>query len=273
MVDTTGPTIVPIIAPGRNAAGWNNTPVTISFECSDASTVASCPSPVTVSQEGAGQLVTATAADALGHQSSLTVAINIDTVAPVVTLSSSTADLSTVDATLPITGSVTDVGARVGLVRCGALAATVSGATASCTVPLLPGQNTLALVAIDLAGNSSSAGLVATRTAAPTAIALAPTKLTLAVGDTRALTVSSDIGLSVPGVAWTSSDTGVVSIDPANDGTVVAEGLGQATVTATLGSLTSTAIVRVLPSSVPAGETIWSAAPPPGRYLQAPING
>ncbi len=113
VIDTAPPTIVATVSPGANAAGWNNTPVTISFECADASAVASCPQPVSVTQQGAGQLVTVTAEDALGQQSSLTVTINIDSVAPVVALSFPTADLSTTDAALLLSGTVTDTGSGV----------------------------------------------------------------------------------------------------------------------------------------------------------------
>lgn len=272
VIDTTGPTIVATIAPGPNTAGWNNTPVTVSFECVDASTVTSCPGPVAVTQEGAGQLVSVSAVDALGHQSTLTVTINIDSVAPVVTLSSPTADLSTTDTTLLLTGTVTDAGSGVARAQCGAENASLSGATASCSVPLAPGQNTVVLAAVDAAGNSASAGIRATRTAAPTAIVIAPTTVALAVGDTRGLTATSDATLPVTGLTWATSDASVVSIDPANDGTIVAEALGQATVTATLGALTATATVRVLPGAVAPGEAIWTAAPTPGRYLQAPMR-
>lgn len=149
----------------------------------------------------------------------------------------------------------------------------MSGAAASCSVPLLSGQNTIVLAAVDVAGNSSSVGVRATRTAPPTAITIAPTTVAVAVGDTRGLTAVSDTALPVAGVVWSSSDASVVSIDPANDGTIVAESLGQATVTATLGGLTATATVRVLPGAVQPGEAIWTSAPPsPGRYLQAPMR-
>lgn len=70
-VDNDPPVIVPEISPSPNAAGWNNTNVTVSFTCSDAtSDVASCPDPVTVSAEGAGQNVTGTATDKAGNTGS-----------------------------------------------------------------------------------------------------------------------------------------------------------------------------------------------------------
>ncbi len=156
--------------------------------------------------------------------------------------------------------------------QCGGQLATLSGAAASCTVPLAPGQNTVVLAAIDVAGNSSSAGLRATRETAATAIVIAPTSLALAVGDIRGLTVTTDAGVAPTGLVWSSSNPSVVSIAPENDGTILAEALGQATITATLGGLTADAVVRVLPGSVAPGEAIWTAAPTPGRQLQAPLR-
>lgn len=271
-IDTAGPTIVPTISPGPNAAGWNNTAVTVSFECSDPAGVASCPTPVTVTQEGAGLLVAVNAQDALGFQSTLTVTVNIDSTAPSVSLTSPTADLSTIDVALALAGSASDTGSGVARAMCGTQVATLSGAAATCSVPLVPGQNSVVLAVVDAAGNSASAGIRVTRTTAPTALVIAPTTVALAVGDARGLTVTSEAALPVTGVAWTSSDTSVVTIDPANDGTIVAAALGQATVTASLGGLTATATVRVLPGAVMPGESIWTSAPTPGRYLQAPLR-
>lgn len=272
VIDVVGPTIVPTITPGANAAGWNNTPVTVSFTCVDASAVTSCPAPVSFAQDGAGQSITVSSQDALGFQTSLTVTINIDSVAPVVTLSSPAADLSTSDATLALAGTVTDAGSGIVRTLCGGEPAAMSGANASCTVPLLPGLNAAVLVAVDQAGNSTSAGRQATRLATPTEIVIAPTTVALAVGDLRGLTVTTDAGLTPTGVTWTSSNPSVVSIAPENDGTIVAESLGQTTITATLGSLTAEATVRVLPGAVAPGESIWTVAPTPGRQLQAPMR-
>lgn len=105
-----------------------------------------------------------------------------------------------------------------------------------------------------------------------TTLVIAPTTVAMAVGDSRGLSVTTGTGIPVTGVTWTSSDPSVVTVSPDNDGTIIVEGLGQATVTATLGGLTAQATVRVLPGAVAPGERIWAAAPMPGRYLQAPIR-
>src|SRR5262249_52394932 len=59
-VDQTPPTITPLRTPAPNANGWNNTPVTVSFQCSDnvsGLAAGSPPTPTTLSSEGARQSV------------------------------------------------------------------------------------------------------------------------------------------------------------------------------------------------------------------------
>ena len=83
-IDKTGPTITSAQTPAANAAGWNNTDVTVSFSCEDAlSGVESCSAATTLTGEGAGQSVTGTAVDLAGNSASATVGnINIDKTAP-----------------------------------------------------------------------------------------------------------------------------------------------------------------------------------------------
>jgi len=52
--------------------GWNNSNVTVTFTCSDASSgIASCSGPVTVANEGANQSVTGHAVDNAGNTNSI----------------------------------------------------------------------------------------------------------------------------------------------------------------------------------------------------------
>jgi hypothetical protein len=92
-VDMVPPTIMGEADPAGNAAGWNNTDVTVSFTCTDAdSGVASCSAPTTLSMEGANQSVTGTATDVAGNSASATVSgISIDKTAPSITASRSAA--------------------------------------------------------------------------------------------------------------------------------------------------------------------------------------
>jgi hypothetical protein len=81
--DKSPPTIIAHITPPPNAAGWNNTDVTVSFECADeGSGIASCSVPVVVTEEGADQAVTGTATDLAGHSNTVTVLISLDKTPP-----------------------------------------------------------------------------------------------------------------------------------------------------------------------------------------------
>src|SRR5260370_181293 len=66
-VDNDLPTIAATVSPAPNAAGWNNSNVTVTFTCSDAtSAVVSCTGPQTVTTQGASQVISGTATDAAG---------------------------------------------------------------------------------------------------------------------------------------------------------------------------------------------------------------
>src|SRR5437667_1305642 len=86
-LDKTAPTITATRAPAANAAGWNNSNVTVSIACSDAlSGIKSCTGgggSVVVSTEGANQSVTGTAVDNADNAATGGVTgINIDKTAP-----------------------------------------------------------------------------------------------------------------------------------------------------------------------------------------------
>ncbi len=69
--------------PGKNAAGWNNTAVTVSFTCTDAgSGIASCTAPVIVATEGEDQEVVGEAVDNAGNSSSTSYLVSIDLTPP-----------------------------------------------------------------------------------------------------------------------------------------------------------------------------------------------
>jgi flagellar hook assembly protein FlgD len=99
ITDTTPPTITAAIDPPANANGWNTTPVTVSFTCSDAgSGVATCPAPIVVSTDGANQQISGTAVDVAGNSASTTVRLNVDQLAPALSVSPS----GTVSTTAPL---------------------------------------------------------------------------------------------------------------------------------------------------------------------------
>ena len=84
-LDKTPPAIKASASPVPNAAGWNNTNVTATFTCSDATSgVASCPPPQTVTTEAANQTVSGTATDNAGNASSAGLKLNIDKTPPTI---------------------------------------------------------------------------------------------------------------------------------------------------------------------------------------------
>ncbi len=88
-VDTSNPTITGSRTPAANGFGWNNTDVTVSFECKDEQsgvTIENCTPPVPVTNEGAAQEVSGTATDNVGKTASTKVTgISIDKTAPTLT--------------------------------------------------------------------------------------------------------------------------------------------------------------------------------------------
>ncbi len=85
-VDLKAPSITGSRSPATgNSAGWNNSPVTVSFSCSDGGSglAAGSPPADTVLGEGQGQSVDGTCTDNVGNSASATVNnINIDTTDP-----------------------------------------------------------------------------------------------------------------------------------------------------------------------------------------------
>lgn len=87
-IDRTAPTITGTAAPAANAAGWNDGPVVVSFQCADAlSGIASCAAPVTVGSEGTNLLASGAARDVAGNTATAVVAgLRIDRTPPSVTV-------------------------------------------------------------------------------------------------------------------------------------------------------------------------------------------
>ena len=147
VVDTTKPAIQGTASPAPNGAGWNNTPVTVTFVCGDYF-LASCTDPATLTADGAGQSVTGTATDTSGNTSTAIVSgINIDRTAPVV-LYSGNAGTYTIDQTVNISCSATDALSGISTTTCASIAGPASG--------FAVGSNTFTATATDAAGNSTT---------------------------------------------------------------------------------------------------------------------
>ena len=78
-IDKTPPTIGADPDPDPNPAGWNNTPVTVSFIAADGlSGVGSVTGPITFATEGTSQLANGVATDLAGNSAGASAIVNID---------------------------------------------------------------------------------------------------------------------------------------------------------------------------------------------------
>jgi Ca2+-binding RTX toxin-like protein len=163
VTDAGDPTIVATPDRPSNSNGWWNGPVTWTFECDDdGAGVATCPEPVSVNADGAGQSFEVTASDNVGNTAALTVAgINIDSVAPTVEFSGNEAAYTDVD-TIDITCGATDSLSGIDAAECPELniAALDYGF----------GVAVLTATATDAAGNTTTTSIEFDVTSPPTAV-------------------------------------------------------------------------------------------------------
>jgi hypothetical protein len=85
-IDTTPPMIVTTRTPAPNANGWNNSDVTVSFDCADtlSGLAGGPPGPTTISTEGEKQVVAVSCEDVAGNTAQSMTEINIDKTPPLI---------------------------------------------------------------------------------------------------------------------------------------------------------------------------------------------
>jgi hypothetical protein len=108
-IDSTPPTVTPVISTIPSPEGFFSGPVTVGWSCADAfSGVASCPGPVTISTEGANQSrVSAPAVDQAGNTATGHVeGISIDLTPPAITINRPLLNILLLGT--PLTGNATD---------------------------------------------------------------------------------------------------------------------------------------------------------------------
>lgn len=253
-IDKTPPVVTANISPQPNAAGWNNTDVTVSFQCSDAlSGVATCPPSQTVTSEGANQAISGTATDVAGNSANATATINLDKTPPVISISSPANNSFSSTSTLQITGTATDALSEVASTTCNGSAAIFQGNSFTCSVTLSPGANTITIIATDVAGNSSSQAI--TVNLGPAITDFNPKSASVG----GLITVSGSGFTSGPGapqVVLGSQNGGTIAAPLANFASttlsfVIPDGAASGIVTITVGTqtVTSTATLTIVPSS------------------------
>ncbi len=176
--DTTPPTISSAISPVPNTAGWSKADTTVVFACADGqSGIKTCSSPVIVTAETAGQIVTGTATDNAGNTATTSVTVKLDKTAPAIAVSTPANGASVTSATANIAGTVTDALSGVATFTCNGVAAVLTGPNFTCSATLTAGANAIAIVSADLAGNSRTVTLNVTLASPPTVSFTAPTPL------------------------------------------------------------------------------------------------
>jgi hypothetical protein len=259
VIDTTAPTIAASVFPPPNPAGWNDTPVTVTFVCSDNVAVASCPTTVLVSSDGFGQLIQRTATDTAGNTSSASVTLSIDSIPPVVALTTPPGTTSATQLTL--SGQAGDALSGLGSVWCNDNIATVVEGAVTCVVTLSPGRNSVILQATDMAGNSISTGAVVLRADTATTLTLSPSDRALLVNEKTHLNLLDEFGVKHNGAAWTSADPAIVSVSEDDPPILVGIAPGVTTITASKDGLTASATVRVIAGvTLPSGTERWKVA-------------
>jgi hypothetical protein len=148
-IDKTPPSVIAAASPPANANGWNNADVFLTYTCADAlSGIATCPTPTTVSQEGANQPAPGLAADRAGNLATPAQRLNIDRTAPTVAVSTS-----------PPANAAgwNNTGVAVTF-TCGDALSGVASCPAPTNVTREAASQALVGTAVDLAGNTATAG-------------------------------------------------------------------------------------------------------------------
>lgn len=82
-IDGEAPRITSSVTPQPNALGWNRSPVTVDFDCSDAhSGIVSCGPEQIVSEEGRDHIVNGVATDAAGNTATIQALVHMDRTPP-----------------------------------------------------------------------------------------------------------------------------------------------------------------------------------------------
>jgi hypothetical protein len=136
-------------------SSWIRGGATVAFLCSDElSGVDTCEPEKNVTTEGRDQQIGGTAVDAAGNRATVTLPVSIDSTPPVLQVAAAPAAVKT--ATYTFEGTVSDALSGLRVLTCGGTAATVSGSTFTCTTSLFEGENTIAIAAMDGAGNRTA---------------------------------------------------------------------------------------------------------------------
>lgn len=190
-LDNTGPVVTGALTPAANAAGWNNSNVTVNWSATDAASGVTAAQPFqtdSVSSNGITNLTAPAQSDRLGNTGAAgSVTVRVDKAAPTITAAQTQNADGTTTVTFTCADSGSGGGAASGIASCLADGSTTSSKTVQ------PGV-TVTGTATDAAGN--------TATASSTAPA-APPK------DTTAPSISHTVSPVPNAAGWNKSDATV----------------------------------------------------------------
>jgi hypothetical protein len=249
-------TITATQSPASNAAGWTNSPVTVSFQCAGGVAPVVCPGPQTVSADGNNQIVVGTATDAKGASASTTLSVKLDQTAPTVTITSPQANALLRTAGTLIKGTISDTLSGPATANCNGTPAIITGQSFTCNLTLGPGVNNISIQATDVAGNTTSTSTSFTFKKPPQVLIATPTASSLFSQSPINVTGTvEDPGaqVSVNGIAAPVSGNSFLATVPLREGVNTITAVAQNS-----DATTSTASVEISLDTTPPHVAIYS---------------
>jgi hypothetical protein len=167
-----------------------------------------------------------------------------------------------------VTGTVTGSIAGIDpiIVTCNNSSAKLTTTNFSCNPPLSAGVNSITVTGTDSAGDTQTATISVTLgMSPPISIQVTPPNANMLVGGAQSFTAVDDQGVRRPDATWTVSDSTIASFVSGSANTLMANAVGQVTLTATVGGVSAETTVTILSgTSLPVGTVLWSATPVAG---------
>jgi hypothetical protein len=201
-IDNDPPVITAVASPAANGASWNNSPVTVAFACSDATSgVAICPPPIIVTAEGQDQVITGQVVDKAGNTAIASVTLNLDKTTPSIFATPSPAANATGWNNSDVTLTFVCFDGLSGVASCPASQLiNTEGKTQSITQS-----------ASDFAGNSASATAVISLDKTPPVITIT-SPAAGAVLSTPTITVQGTVTDAISGVATVNCGSSIATL-------------------------------------------------------------